>query len=119
MAWTNGGSVYSEKRKPGRKGNFHGERLQLLESFLPKWEKACLNRTTGNFWSAVTSAYWEQFHWHQQNEDPSVESSLVATEAPNPPPMDENLTADEMKPKATTIRQVETVCGFLILKNQC
>ena len=119
MAQTNGGSVSSEKRKPGWKGNFHGECLQLLESFLPKWEKARLNRTTGDFWSAVTSAYWERFHWHQQNEDPSVESSLVTTEAPNPPPMDENLTADKMKLKATTIRQVETVRGFFILKDQC
>jgi hypothetical protein len=90
------------KRKPGRKGNFQGQRLQLLESFLPDWDKARLSRTTGDFWSAVTSAYWRKFHWRlDQNEEPSGDA-----------PMDEGLTEEELERKAAKIRLVEGVRFF-------
>jgi hypothetical protein len=94
----------SEKRRPGRRSNFQGERLQLLESFLPDWEKARLHRTTGDFWSAVTSAYWERFHWRlPQDEEPSHSGDA---------PMDEALTEEELRQKAAAIRLVEKACFF-------
>ena len=82
----------SGKRRPGRKGNFHGQRLELLESFLPDWDKARQNRTTGDFWSTVTSAYWNKFHWQlKHDEEPSGDI-----------PTDENLTIPSL-PLTTTI----------------
>jgi hypothetical protein len=97
-------SEASEKRKPGRKGNFHGKRLELLTSFLPDWERARRKKTTGDFWSTVLSAYWEKFHWRlPQDEDPSGDKTF---------PMDEDLTAEEREQKATTIHLVEKVHFF-------
>jgi hypothetical protein len=114
----NAGPSSSQKCKPGRKGNFHGKRLELLESFLPDWERARINRTTGDFWSVVTAAYWRQFPWRlQQNEDSSVEPSgdaadaTGATDEPNQS-LDDNLTAEELKLKTTAIKLVEGVRVF-------
>ena len=90
----------SEKHKPGRKGNFHGQCLQFLESFLPDWNKARINRTTGDFWSTVLSTYWKKFHWQlEHNEEPLGN-----------PPMDENLTESELEKKAAAICLIEKVC---------
>ena len=89
----------SEKRKPGRKGNFHGQRLQFLESFLPDWDKARIDKTTGDFWSTVLSKYWKKFHWRlEHDEEPSGD-----------PPMDENLTDSELEKKVAAIRLIEKV----------
>jgi hypothetical protein len=97
----------ADKRKPGRKGNFQGQRLQLLESFLPDWDKARLNRTTGDFWTIVTSAYWKKFHWRlEQNEEPTGDA-----------PMDEDLTEDDLEKKAAKIRLVEGVRVFFWVTN--
>lgn len=92
----------SQKRKAGRKGNFNGKRLQLLESYLPHWDKARLNRTTGDFWITVFSAYWAKFPWHlQQNEEPPDDAPLA--------PTNEELTEEELERKVATIRLVEKV----------
>jgi hypothetical protein len=96
-----GHKVDSEKRRPGRKGNFQGKRLELLESFLPDWDRARQNKTTGDFWTTVIPAYWAKFPWHlQQDEEPSGDTDL---------PADENLTAEEVERKAATIRLVDKV----------
>jgi hypothetical protein len=97
----------SGKRRPGRKGNFHGQRLELLESFLPDWDKARQNRTTGDFWSTVTSAYWNKFHW-QLKHDKEPSGNI---------PTDENLTNEELEQKASAIRLVERVrhCKYFSL----
>ena len=98
----------SEKRKPGRKGNFHGQRLQFLESFLPSWEKARNDRTTGDFWSTVLSAYWKKFDWRLgRDEDPSQPSG--------DPPVDDNFT-EEPEKKAAAIRLIEMVCSSFFVK---
>ena len=100
-----GDSEPSQKRKAGRKGNFHGQRLALLESFLSKWEKARNNRTTGDFWCTVFSAYWAKFHWRlQQNEEPSGDEPVGLT--------DEELTEEELQQKAAKIRLVEKARFF-------
>lgn len=87
------------KRRPGRKGNFAGKRLELLESFVPKWEKARSNRTTGDFWATVNAAYWKTFHWRlEPTEEPSSEASV-----------DEDLSEEDLKAKAAKITLVESV----------
>jgi hypothetical protein len=97
----------SKKCKPGRKGNFRGQRLQFLETFLPDWETARQNRTTGDFWSTVISAYWKKFHWRLQwDEDLSVDNCDI--------PADDNLTEEELAQKAAAIRLVETVCTVIL-----
>jgi hypothetical protein len=96
----------SGKRRPGRKGNFHGPQLELLESFLPDWDKARQDRTTGDFWSTVTSAYWKKFPWGlQYDEEPSGDI-----------PTDEKLK-EELEKKAAAIRLVEQVrhCEYFSL----
>ena len=113
---------HSEKRRPGRRGNFHGRRLQFLESFLPDWEKARENRTTGDFWAKVISGYWKKFDWRLQpdsDEDPSgdilADADDLPADAGNLPtdagdlPADDNLTEEEQQKKAAVIRLVEKV----------
>lgn len=101
----------SKKRKPGRRGNFHGQHLRLLESFLPEWEKARQNRTTGDFWSTVISAYWNKFDWRLPRDEDTSDDIPEDEDPPGDVPVDDNLTEEELQQKAATIRLVETVCG--------
>lgn len=94
----------SEKRRPGRKGNFQGQRLQLLESLLPEWDKARVNRSTGDFWTMVTGLYWKKFYWRLElSEEPSCD-----------PPADEDLPKEDLEAKAARISLVEGVSTFTI-----
>ena len=94
----------SEKRRPGRKGNFQGKRLELLNSFLPVWNRARQKKTTGDFWTTVISAYWDNFPWRPRRDEESPSDMEL--------PTDENLTAEELEEKATSIRIVEKVRFF-------
>jgi hypothetical protein len=95
----------SQKRRPGRKGNFQGQRLELLESLLPEWEQARVNRSTGDFWTTVSGLYWKKFHWRlEQNEEPSCD-----------PPTDEDLSKEDLEAKATKISLVEGVSTYSLL----
>jgi hypothetical protein len=68
---------------------------------------------TGDFWSTVTSAYWQKFHWClEQNEEPLGDA-----------PMNEDLTEDELQQKAAKIQLIEGVrlfffCIVIQLANQ-
>jgi hypothetical protein len=104
----------SEKRKPGRKGNFHGQRLRFLESFLPDWEKARQNRIIGDFWTTVISAYWKKFDWRLPRDEDTSDDVPVDEDPPGDAPVGDNLsylTEEELRQKAATIRLVETVCS--------
>ena len=94
-----------DKPKPGRKGNFQGQHLEFLESFLPEWEKARSNRTTGDFWATVTATYWKKFHWRLEWTDEPSDDAVDA-------PMDEDLSEEERKVKAAKICVVEGVILF-------
>jgi len=95
------------KRRPGRKGNFSGQRLQLLESFIPEWDNARSHRTTGDFWTTVTAAYWKKFHWRlEPTEEPSSKA-----------PVDENLSEEDLNAKAAKIALVEGLHIFFLFSS--
>ncbi len=44
-----------KKKKTGRKPDFTGKRLALLQSFAPQWQQAADANTKGDFYNKITS----------------------------------------------------------------
>ena len=58
----------SKRRQPtgarrGPPGNFHGERLQFLQSQLPVYNAAAVTGSFTNFWSSFYAEWYKKFPW--------------------------------------------------------
>ena len=104
-------SKESPAKKRGNKGNFHGSRLEYLNTF---WEAYCAAKCDNNktrkfskFWPVVFQGYWEHFDWRVPltEEQPSGYDP-VASEV--------NLSEDEHQQKTKTVTMVEKVSHIFL-----
>ncbi|KDQ53074.1 hypothetical protein JAAARDRAFT_197852 [Jaapia argillacea MUCL 33604] len=71
-------------RKAGNKGNFHGERLKLLPSFLDEYLHAAQAKKTPEFWPQIWAAYWAKFLWRvalSEEPQPDEGGAMLSHEA--------------------------------------
>ncbi|KAJ7094433.1 hypothetical protein B0H15DRAFT_946850 [Mycena belliarum] len=52
-----------QSKKHGNKGDFHGQRLQYLESMVKEYLAHSKSGTTRRFWPKMLAGYWERFDW--------------------------------------------------------
>jgi len=78
-------------KKPGPSGNFHGLRLQFLESEIDNFLSRVRTKSTPAYWPELFSAYWRRVQWRL---DLSVETDAEMFEKACVP-IDEDLSLED------------------------
>ncbi|KAJ6547267.1 hypothetical protein B0H19DRAFT_1266203 [Mycena capillaripes] len=85
------------KKKPGNKGDFHGQREEFLHGRVEEYLSLSKMGKTHTFWPMLLSEYWEKFDWHLPlDQDPSPNDNF---------PSDEVLTTEETDAKSKNSSQ--------------
>ncbi|KAJ6463768.1 hypothetical protein C8R47DRAFT_1224924 [Mycena vitilis] len=67
----NGDVAKKIRKKPGNKGDFHGQREAFLRLSMDEYWAASKKGKTRRFWPVLFAQYWSKFDWHLAlNEEP-------------------------------------------------
>ena len=110
----------SKKKKSGRKSDFSGKRLLLLQSFAPEWQQSVDASTQSDFYSEITRTaikYWGyQDNYSQQRVDDTIEDEDEPTEYTlADEDDDDDLSEEEIERRATIYSKLRTVSRKYIL----
>jgi len=115
----------SGKKARGRKSDFTGKRLRLLQAFAPQWQQSIDANTQSDFYNKVTRIaikYWGyQDNYSQElvddtiDEDEPVEYSLEAEEDGDDDGDGDELSEEEVDRRAKIYTKLRAVSGENIL----
>jgi hypothetical protein len=103
-----------KKQKTGRKPDFIGKRLQLLQAFAPQWQQAVDADTKGDFYNKITRTaikYWgyQDDYSKQQVVDDDDDEPMEFNMDCNEEDEDEDLTAEECERRQKIFGKLRTV----------
>jgi hypothetical protein len=92
------------QKKRGNRGDFHGKRLEFLESKVELFCEHSEKKTTRTWWDKLWGEWWAEFPWDVPlNQDP-----LPGAKAKP----DKELTPEEKDQKAKILTDTENVSAF-------
>jgi hypothetical protein len=94
-------------KRPGPKGNFHGLRLEFLESKLPTFLDKVADKKTQEWWPVLHAEYWRRISWRvpaDQDIDPELFKNASV-----PMDDDEDLTKEEQQTKRAVMAKTNPV----------
>lgn len=90
-------------KKRGNKGDFHGLRLEYLNSRLPIYHDNGNKASFSDFWAETFTGYWRRFPW-------TVPLTIDPPQAPHEEDEDiSQLSAEELHQRATIMTTIESV----------
>lgn len=112
---TSGKKAKRPPQKRGNKGDFHGLRLEYLNSRLPAYHYNGNKMSFTDFWAETFTGYWQRFPW----------TVPLTTEPVEPSDEEEDiskLSAEELHQRAMIMSTIEKVyvhvyCVYLITYN--
>src|SRR5882724_4370798 len=95
----------NKSKKPRPSGNFHGLRLQYLESELDTFLSRVRTKSMPAYWPELFSGYWKRIQWCLKL---SVETDLDMFENASVP-LDEDLSPEDEKSKNNIFKVTHSV----------